>query len=74
MAALRNKQSVTLKIKMDNGKNEKREQKTLMRTFSHFSAELPDEDFLRIGNALGALQAYPVLGISRAETADLMEA
>ena len=26
------------------------------------------------GNVLGALQAYPVLGISRTETADLMEA
>lgn len=35
---------------------------------------MSDEDFLRIGNALGALQACPVLGISRAETADLMEA
>ena len=69
--AVRNGQTSILKLKLQNGTDDKGVPKVVIHTFSHFNPAMTDDDYLAIGNALGKLQTSTVLFVGRTDSADL---
>lgn len=60
-----------LKLKLENGTNEKGEKAYTSRSWKNVSKDVSDDDFLDIGNSLAAMQTMPLAEVIRIDTDEL---
>lgn len=74
MAVVKSEKSAKLILKVQTDTNAKGDPVYRQRSFSNLNPALSDDETLAIGQALGALQAYPVDGVGRQDSAVLANA
>ncbi|MBB5336801.1 DUF1659 domain-containing protein [Pectinatus brassicae] len=74
MAATKTEQSTKLIVKVQTGLTASGEPKFSQRNFASINAAATDDSLLSAGNALGALQEYPVGAVMRQDVCTLSEA